>query len=74
MCIEITLAAEDQGVFALHIRDTARSFNPFALETEKASEDGGFDMDAMGMRVIKSKAREFFYRRYGGFNSLVVKI
>lgn len=72
--IEITLTAEIQGEFILHIRDTALSFNPFALETDKASEDGGFDMDAMGIRVIKSKAKEFFYRRYGGFNSLVVKI
>ncbi|WMJ83978.1 MATE family efflux transporter [Oscillospiraceae bacterium LTW-04] len=73
-CIELTLVAEQDGVFVLHIRDNAASFNPFALNTQKASEDGAFDMDAMGMMVIKKRAREFFYRRYGGFNSLVVKI
>ena len=74
VCIEITLVAGEQGEFILHIRDTARYFDPFALETGRVSRDGGFDMDAMGVRVIKSKAKEFFYRRYGGFNSLVVKI
>lgn len=74
VCIEITLVAGETGEFILHIRDTARYFDPFALDTGRASRDGGFDMDAMGVRVIKSKANEFFYRRYGGFNSLVVKI
>lgn len=74
ICIQITLVAGEQGEFTLHIRDTARYFDPFALETGRASREGGFDMDAMGVRVIKDKAREFFYRRYGGFNSLVVKI
>lgn len=49
-------------------------FDPFALETGRVSQEGGFDMDAMGVRVVKSKAKDFFYRRYGGFNSLVVKI
>jgi Na+-driven multidrug efflux pump len=72
--IKITIVAETDGTFTLHIRDNARSFNPFALETDRASEGGLFDMDAMGVSVIKQKARDFFYRQYGGFNSLVVKI
>lgn len=72
--IELVLVAEPDGVFTLHIRDNAKHFNPFALETDKANEEGDFDMDAMGMLVIKRKAKDFFYRQYGGFNSLVVKI
>ncbi|MDR1377732.1 MAG: polysaccharide biosynthesis C-terminal domain-containing protein [Synergistaceae bacterium] len=72
--IKITIVAETDGMFTLHIRDNARFFNPFALSTNKASEKGGFDMDAMGMSVVKQKAKDFFYRQYGGFNSLVVKI
>lgn len=74
VCIEITLVAGQQGEFVLHIRDTAKYFDPFALETGRVSQEGSFDMDAMGVRVVKSKAKDFFYRRYGGFNSLVVKI
>jgi Na+-driven multidrug efflux pump len=72
--IKITVVAETDGMFTLYIRDNARRFNPFALYTDKASRDGNFDMDAMGVSVIKQKAKEFFYRQYGGFNSLVVKI
>lgn len=71
--IDIVLVAELDGGFTLHIRDNAAKFDPFSLQTNKASEDD-FDMNAMGMRVIKSKAKDFFYRQYGGFNSLVVKI
>jgi hypothetical protein len=72
--IKITIVAEIDGTFTLHIRDNAASFNPFSLHTDKASEDGGFDMDAIGVSVIKRKAKDFFYRQYGGFNSLIVKI
>ena len=31
-------------------------------------------MDSMGVFVIKRQAKEFFYRRYQGFNTLTVKI
>ena len=72
--IKITIVAETDGTFTLHIRDNARLFNPFALDTNKASKDSSFDMDAMGVSVVKQKAKDFFYRQYGGFNSLVVKI
>ncbi len=72
--IEVTLICDEEGGFELHIRDDARSFNPFTLYTDKASEDGDFDMDAMGVMVIKKQAKEFYYRRYQNFNNLVVKI
>jgi len=71
--IQVTMIALEDGDFELHIRDNAVSFDPFALQTSKAGE-ADFDVDAMGMMVIKNKAKEFFYRRYGGFNSLVLKI
>ncbi|MDR1133503.1 MAG: hypothetical protein LBL05_05030 [Synergistaceae bacterium] len=72
--IKITIVAETDGTFTLRIRDNAASFNPFAPHTNKAREDGGFDMDATGISVIKHKAKDSFYRQYGGFNSLIVKI
>lgn len=72
--IELTLVAFEDKSFELHIRDNTTKFNPFSLHTEKANDDYDFDMDAMGMLVIKKKAKEFFYRRYQGFNTLVVKI
>ena len=30
--------------------------------------------DGMGVLVIKKRAKEFFYRRYQGFNTLIIKI
>lgn len=72
--IEITLIALEDGEFELHIRDNAQIFNPFSLETERVSKGGDYDMDAMGMLVIRQKAKQFYYRQYQGFNSLIVKI
>lgn len=72
--IEITLIALENSEFELHIRDNASIFNPFSLETERVSREGDYDMDAMGMLVIRQKAKQFYYRQYQGFNSLIVKI
>ena len=72
--IQITLIALPDSGFELHIRDNARIFNPFSVETKRASMEGNYDMDAMGMLVIKQKAKHFFYRQYQGFNSLIVRI
>ncbi|MDR3758871.1 ATP-binding protein, partial [Enterocloster sp.] len=72
--IQITLVALEEGGFELHVRDSASGFNPFSLETGKAGDSYEFDMNAMGMMVIKEKAREFFYRQYQGFNTLTVRI
>ncbi|WP_312071325.1 MATE family efflux transporter [Anaerotignum propionicum] len=72
--IQLTVVAQEDGMFALHLRDNAVSFNPFSLQTEKVSDGDNYDMDAMGVLVVREKAKEFFYRRYQGFNTLVVKI
>lgn len=72
--IQITLVAETGGAFSLHIRDNAVSFNPFSLHTGKAGGNEEVNPDALGILVIREKAEEFFYRRYQGFNTLVVRI
>ena len=72
--IQITAIMYEDGILELHLRDDATSFNPFELNTEKASADGDFDMDGMGVLVIKNRAKEFFYRRYQGFNTLIIRI
>ncbi|MCD8082302.1 MAG: MATE family efflux transporter [Clostridiales bacterium] len=72
--IQITLIAEENRQFSLHVRDSAISFNPFSLRTARADSGGDFDMDAIGVLVIREKATEFFYRHYQGFNTVIVKI
>lgn len=72
--IQITLIACEDGSFQLHLRDNAVGFDPFSLETGRVSQEDSFDMDALGMMVVKKQAKSFFYRRYQGFNTLVVSI
>lgn len=72
--IQITAIVEEDGSLELHLRDDATTFNPFDMETRRASTEEDFDMDSMGVLVIKKRAREFFYRRYQGFNTLIIRI
>ena len=72
--IQVTVVLSEEGDVELHIRDNAEQFNPFDMSTDKASADGDFDMDAMGMMVIKNKAKDFYYRQYEGFNTMVIRL
>ena len=69
--IQITITPEQTGDIVLNIRDSAVSFNPFDMHTrrlDEASEENHDVLDAMGILMIKKKAKEFYYRRYQGFN------
>lgn len=72
--IRITAFATEDGLLELHLRDDALTFNPFSMQTRKAGTDGDFDVDSMGILVIKKRAKNFYYRRYQGFNTLIVQI
>lgn len=71
--IQISVLAFPDGSFEIHLRDNAVTFNPFELDHSGPMDDET-DFNAVGVSVIKSKAKEFFYRRYRGFNYLVLKI
>lgn len=72
--IQVTAIAAENGSLELHLRDDASIFNPLDLHTPRASKEGDFDMDSMGVLVIKKRAKGFSYRRYQGFNTLVIKL
>ena len=72
--IQITIVPHEDGTVTIHIRDSAREFNPFALDTDGISLEKDRGLDALGIKMIKSKAKEFFYRRYAGFNTLMVRV
>ena len=73
--IQLTLIAGENGMFELHIRDNAITFNPFDMITKKVDiDDSERDLDSLGILIIKNKAQDFFYRRYQGFNTLTVKV
>lgn len=72
--IQITAIMQENGLLELHLRDDATTFNPFDMNTRRAGAGEYFDMDSMGVLVIKERAKEFFYRRYQGFNTLIIQI
>lgn len=72
--IQITITPEEKGHISLIIRDSASSFNPFDIDTKKVDANMGEmdELDGIGVLMIKKKAREFYYRRYQGFNVTTV--
>ncbi len=63
-------------MFDLHIRDNAMAFDPFSLRTHRITETDNEEvaMDSMGVLMVKKKAKEFYYRHFQGFNTLLVRI
>ena len=72
--IQFTIVPHSDGTVAIHLRDNARAFNPFEVNTDAISLEDGTGLDAIGIKMVKRKAKEFFYRRYAGFNTMVVRI
>ncbi len=75
--IQLTMVSKGGKDFTMHIRDNALSFNPFELDKKKAhemDENSDADFNALGMDVIKKKAKSFYYRRYQGFNTMGVRV
>lgn len=71
--IQITVLAFENGEFEIHLRDNAVTFNPFSLEKEEKLENNE-DFTAVGVDIIRKKATLFHYRRYQGFNALIVRL
>ena len=71
--IQLTICFENDGTVALHIRDNAVDFNPFAMKTGRNYESEE-DLASLGIQMVKAKSKEFFYRRYAGFNTLTVVV
>lgn len=72
--IQFTIVPHEDGTVTIHVRDDAKKFNPFSMDTDTISLEGDTGLDAIGIKMIKRKAKEFFYRRYAGFNTLVVRV
>ena len=52
------------------------AFDPFSLRTHRITETDNEEvaMDSMGVLMVKKKAKEFYYRHFQGFNTLLVRI
>ena len=71
--IQLTLTFEADGKTVLHMRDNAVNFNPFAMKTGFDYEDED-NLASLGILMVKTKSKQFFYRRYAGFNTLTVEV
>lgn len=71
--LQITILAPNSGVFEVHLRDNATTFNPFELEKDDNIDESS-DFSAIGVDVIKKQSESFFYRRYQGFNSMIIRL
>ena len=69
----MTAVVED-GEVTLHLRDNALAFNPFDENTEEISLEEGKQLELVGLRIVQKKAKEFYYRSYSGFNTLVIRL
>ena len=71
--VQVTVVMEDKDV-TLYLRDNAYEFNPLAEDTDKISLQEGKALDLMGLQIVQKTAKEFYYRRYSGFNTLVIRL
>ncbi len=67
-------AIMDEGRAGAAPADDAHDLQSLCVRYFPRQPDEDFDMDGMGVLVIKKRAKEFFYRRYQGFNTLIIKI
>ena len=61
--LQITLVLEDD-ICVVHVRDNASKFNPMEI-------DGDSD-EALGLKIVRKKAKEYYYRQFVGFNMLTL--
>ena len=74
--IAVTLFRNDD-FFELHVRDSAVKFDLFSIKTGAITSETESDDDiieALGIFMVKKKARTFSYRHHQGFNTLVVTV
>ena len=75
---QLTLIAEEDGNFKLHLRDDGEELDPFKISenpwNEITDENEKPDFRSLGLHVIKSHARQLIYRNYHGFNTTTITI
>lgn len=71
--IHLTICFEANDTVVLHIRDNAVNFNPFDMKTGRNYDDEE-NLASLGIQMVKTKSKRFFYRRYAGFNTLTVEV
>ncbi len=64
----------DEGETTLYLRDNVYAYNSLGENTENIRLDEGEGLDLVGVRIVQKNAKQFYYRRYSGFNTLVIRL
>lgn len=72
--IRVTLIAEPDGDFTLHVLDNAIEYDPLSWRVKNKASRTDFDIDEVSVLLIKKKTKKYLYRQCIGFNSLTVQI
>ena len=71
--IQVTVVVEG-GDTALFLRDNAFAYNPLGTNTDADDLTAEEQAELLGVRIVQKSAKEFYYRRYSGFNTLVIRL
>ncbi|MBQ9458593.1 MAG: ATP-binding protein [Oscillospiraceae bacterium] len=71
--IQVTVVAEN-GETTLFLRDNAFAYNPLGANVDADDLTAEQQSELLGIRIVQKTAKEFYYRRYSGFNTLVIRL
>lgn len=71
--IQVTVVAEN-GETTLFLRDNAFEYNPLGADTDADDLTAEEQAELLGVKIVQKTAKEFYYRRYSGFNTLVIRL
>ena len=75
---QLTVIAQEDGTFKIHLRDDGEELDPFRLSGEQLSPvqdtDEDIDVRVRGIHVVKTLARQYLYRNYHGFNTITLTV
>lgn len=63
---QLTVIAAEDGTFELHLRMSGAAFDPFR---EKPA-----DLRSLLLQSVRTRSRQFLYRNYHGFNTLMISV
>jgi Na+-driven multidrug efflux pump len=75
---QLTVIAQEDGTFKVHLRDNAKELNPFQLSDEAqqrlSEETDDIDTGALVLYAVKTHVRQYLYRNYHGFNTITLTV
>ena len=71
--VQVTVVIEGEEII-FYLRDNAYEYNPLEEDTERVSLEKEEQLELMGLKIVQKKAKDFYYRRYSGFNTLVIRM